>query len=137
MFVEFQSGQKFASNVADVSDSHESFKDAGYVLKDNEVVIDIDNLPHETISKMIQMFDITTQIVWTERGAHLYFKKPKAFRGARRICALGFEVEYKHSKNTRAITIKRDGKLRKIENFGVREDMPEFFIFNKRTESLL
>ncbi len=137
MFVEFKSGQKFGTTDADAADTHDSFQDAGYVLQEHEVVVDIDNLPKETIEKMIQYFKIKTQIVWTSRGAHLYYKKPEAFKGARRICALGFEVEYKHSKNTKAVTIKREGKLRDIENEGIREDLPDLFTFNRRAENLL
>lgn len=86
---------------------------------------------------MLQYFKIGTQIVWTSRGAHLYFKKPESFKGARRICALGFEVEFKHSKNTKAITIKRDGVMRQIDNEGIREDIPGIFSFNRKTEVLL
>ena len=137
MYVEFIKGQKFGTTDADASESHEHFHDAGYVLKDNEVVIDIDNLGKDVIEKMIQYFKIQTQIVWTSRGAHLYFKKPASFKGARRICALGFEVEYKHSKNTKAATIKQDGKMRVIENEGIREDLPALFTFNRKTENLL
>ena len=76
---------------------------------------------------MISMFNIKTQIVWTDRGAHLYFRKPQRFNRKERICALGFNIEYKHSKNTKAITIKRNGKLREIENENVREPLPNFF----------
>lgn len=138
MYVEFEKGQKFGNNVADISSEHTYFKDAGYVLKENDLVIDIDDLPKETIKKMIQMFNIKTQIVWTSRGCHLYFKKPTSFtRGANRVCALGFKIELKHSKNTKAITIKRDGKLREIENEGVREDFPLIFSINKKFENLL
>lgn len=87
---------------------------------------------------MIGTFNIKTQTVWTDRGVHFYFKKPKTFsRGARKVCALGFEIELKHIKNTKAVTIKRDGKLREIENEGIREDFPDIFSLNKRFEVLL
>lgn len=138
VYIEFEPGKKFTKNQhADVSDSHGSFKNAGYVLTDNDLIVDIDNLPKETIQKMITLFNIKTQIVWTDRGAHLYFKCPKSFRGATRVCPLGFEVEYKHLKNTQYITIKRDGVLRTIENEGVREDLPGCLWTNKKLDSLL
>lgn len=137
MYIEFKEGEKHATQYADVSDDHSSFKDAGYVLTENDLIVDIDNLPKETIEKMITLFNIKTQIVWTDRGAHLYFKKPSAFRGATRVCPLGFEVEYKHIKNTKDITIKRDGILRTIENEGTREDLPGFLFSNKKLDSLL
>lgn len=53
------------------------------------------------------------------------------------MCALGFEIELKHAKNTKAVTIKRDGKLREIENQGVREDLPIIFSLNKKFEVLV
>lgn len=136
-YIEFESGEKFAKQYADISDSHEYFKDAGYVLTENDLIVDIDNLSKETIKKMITIFSIKTQIVWTDRGCHLYFKKPKAFRGATRVSPLGFEVEYKHIKNTKHITVKRNGIIRPIENEGVREDLPSFLFSKKKLDSLL
>lgn len=136
VYIEFEKGEKFAKPYADISDNHDSFKDAGYILTENDLVVDIDNLPKENIEKMITLFNIKTQTVWTERGAHLYFKKPNAFRGATRVCPLGFEVEYKHIKNTKAVTIKRNNVMRAMENEGVREDLPNFLFSNKKLESL-
>ena len=56
---------------------------------------------------MISLFNIKTQIVWTTRGAHFYFKKPKGFKGSKKVCPLGFEVEYKHDKNTSQSPLNR------------------------------
>lgn len=138
MYIEFKTGQKYPEKNADISDSHKDFKDAGYILDDNDLVIDIDCLDKEIIQKMVTMFNIKTQIVWTDRGAHLYFKKPSSFtRGANRVCALGFPIELKHMKNTKAVTIKRDGVLRTVENEGVREDFPLIFSLNKKFTNLL
>lgn len=137
MYVEFLEGQKHAAKNADISDSHEHFVDSGYVLTENDLIVDIDNLPKDVIEKMISIFKIKTQIVWTDRGCHLYFKKETGFRGSRKVTPLGFEVEYKHIKNTKYITIKRDGVLRKIENEGVREDLPSILNPKKRLDSLL
>lgn len=137
MYIEFLPGKKHPAKGADVSESHEHFKDAGYVLNDNDLIVDIDNLPKDVIQKMITVFNVKTQVVWTDRGAHLYFKKPTGFRGNTKVCPLGFPVEYKHSKNTKQITIKRDGVLREIENEGVREDLPAFLFSKKRLDSLL
>ena len=137
MYIEFKEGEKFAKPYADVSDDHESFQDAGYVLTESDLIVDIDNLPIETIEKMITIFSIKTQIVWTDRGCHLYFKKPNSFRGARRVTPLGFEAEFKHIKNTKDITIKRHGVMRPVENEGIREDLPSFLFNRKKLESLL
>lgn len=137
MYIEFLPGQKHPAKNADVSEKHDHFKDAGYILTDNDLIVDIDNLSKDVIKKMITIFNIKTQVVWTDRGAHLYFKKPTGFRGSTKVCPLGMEVEYKHIKNTKHITIKRDGVLRQIENEGTREDLPKFLFSNKRLDSLL
>lgn len=138
MYIEFLEGKKYPAKNADMSDRHEHFKDAGYVLTENDLIVDIDCLEKEVIRKMITIFNIKTQIVWTDRGAHLYFKKPAGFRGSKKVCPLGFEVEYKHKSNTSGyITIKRDGVLRTIENEGVREDIPPILFSRRRLDSLL
>ncbi|MBW8383102.1 MAG: hypothetical protein K0M69_11355, partial [Youngiibacter sp.] len=137
MYMEFIEGEKHGGYNPVLSNTHDNFKDAGYVLTDDDLVVDIDSLDKDTIRKMLDTFNIKTQTVWTERGVHLYFKKPSTFRGAKKICALGFEIEFKHSKNTKAVTIKRNGILRTIENEGIRESLPEVFALNKRFESLL
>lgn len=137
MYVEYLEGAKHPAKDADVSESLENFHDAGYLLTDSDLIIDIDNLNRNQIEELIRFFRIKTQIVWTDRGAHFYFKKPDAFRGAKGICGLGFEVEYKHLSNTKSITIKRSGVARTVENNGVREEMPSFFKSLRKAESLL
>lgn len=132
MYVEFLPNQKHAKKGADISETHEHFRDAGYILNDNEVVVDIDILDKEVIKKLVNTFNIKTQIVWTTRGAHLYFKRPDGFKRAKGVCALGFDVEFKTSSNTHAITIKQKGELRQIDNKGVREDLPLIFALNKK-----
>lgn len=137
-YKEFLEGKKYPKKNADTANSPEAFKDAGYLLKENDLVIDIDNVPKDIIEKLISFFNIKTQIVWTEKGAHLYFKKPEGFKGNKAICSLGFEVEYKHIKNTpNGLTIKQDGKMRKIENEGIREDLPDIFKYKRNLKSLL
>jgi putative DNA primase/helicase len=139
MYIEFKQGEKFAQKNADTSDSHEAFEDAGYLLTNDDLIVDIDTLPPSAINALIHQFDIKTQVVWTGRGAHLYFKKPKYFKGkSEMICPLGFKVEYKTIKNTpNGITIKRNGLLRDIEHEGVRAELPDFLFQNKHFEDLL
>lgn len=137
MYVEFEKGKKYSNELADVSDFHDKFDDAGWVLEDSDYVIDVDHLPKDIIKKLIVTFDIKTQTVWTDRGVHFYFKKPDNFkRGANRVSPLGFEYEIKHSGNTKAVTIKRNGKLREIDNEGIREDAPFIFNSNKKYDVL-
>lgn len=138
MYIEFEKGEKFTKNRnADTADSMNHFQDAGYILEESDLVVDIDDIPKETIRKMLTMFEINTQIVWTDRGAHLYFKKPKGFRGANKVIPLGFPVEFKHTKNTTAVTVKKDSVKREVENQGVREDLPDCLFTRKKLESLV
>nr|WP_278842534.1 DUF5906 domain-containing protein [Melissococcus plutonius] len=137
MYVEYLPGEKHAAKEADVSESPDTFKDAGYLLTDTDLVIDIDDLDQYQIEQMIDRFDITTQVVWTTRGAHLYFKKPTGFRGAKSLTALGCSVEYKHIKNTKSITVKQNGQARKVDNKGIRETLPEFLRPLRKAENLL
>lgn len=137
MYIEFLNNEKYPKKGADVADTPEAFQDAGYLLTENDLVIDIDNIEKPVIEKIISLFNIKTQIVWTPRGAHCYFKKPQGFKGNKKVCPLGFEVEYKHSKNTKWITIKQQGKLRIIENEGIREELPDIFFTRRKLESLL
>lgn len=128
-FVEFEEGQKFTRKKPEnkvIADSPDDFEYAGYVLKPDDFIVDIDELDKGTIRKMIDYFGIQTQIVWTNRGAHLYFKRTGMFRRTKGICALGFPLEYKHYDNCYAITIKFAGKLREIENPGAREPLPAY-----------
>ncbi|MDQ0229699.1 DNA primase family protein [Metabacillus malikii] len=131
-YIEFIDNEKYPRNGADISDIHETFNSCGWILDEDELVVDIDNLEKSKIEKIISTFDIKTQIVWTNRGAHFYFKKPKGFKGAKKVCPLGFEVEYKHSKNTKATTIKQNGVLRPIEYEGNREELPDIFYTKRR-----
>ena len=137
MYKEFIENEKYPRKNAEIADTHDSFKSCGWIIEENELIVDIDNLSKKKIEKLISLFNIQTQTVWTTRGAHFYFKKPQSFRGSKAVCPLGFEVEYKHTKNTNAVTIKQNGELRIIENEGIREDLPEFFRTRRRLTSLL
>jgi putative DNA primase/helicase len=137
VYIEFLNNEKYPKKGADVADTPEAFQDAGYILNDNDLIIDTDTLEKPIIEKIISMFNIKTQIVWTPRGAHFYYKKPQGFKGNKKVCPLGFEVEYKHSKNTKWITVKQQGELRIIENEGIREELPDIFFTRRKLESLL
>ena len=136
-YIEFLEGKKFPKKNAEIADTPKFFKDAGYILTDNDLIVDVDGIEKSVIEKIISLFNIKTQIVWTNRGAHFYFKKPQGFKGGKKVCPLGFEVEYKHTGNSAYITVKRQGEMRSIEYEGNREDLPDFFYCNKRLEPLL
>ena len=129
MFIEYKDGQKHAGTNAETSDTMDSFQDCGLLLGSDDVVIDIDHLPKESIKAVMSEFGIITQTVWTDRGAHLWFKKP-AWMTRRHdgICRLGFEIE-QHNKtsNPAGMTVKRNGKARQIDNFGKQMLLPVIF----------
>lgn len=127
MYIEYNENQKHPPKNAEISEQLETFKDAGYILEDNDLVIDIDNIPKETIKALINTFNIKTHTVWTDRGVHFYFKKPEGFKGAKGLTPVGIDVEYKHEKNTKSVTVKRNGKSRKVEYENMRESLPDIF----------
>ena len=96
----------------------DSFTDCGLLLTNEDIVIDIDHVPKETIKAVLLEFGIITQTVWTDRGAHLWFKKPTWLTRRRDgICRLGFEIEqHNRTSNPNGMTVKRNGVSREIEN---------------------
>lgn len=131
MFIEYKPGQKHGGKVevGNKAESMDAFKDCGQLLSDSDVVIDIDHLPKESIKALIKHFNINTETVWTTRGVHFYFKKPVSLTRVKDgVCRLGFEIE-QHTQRTNpaGMTVKRDGVARKIDNFGVRQYMPDIF----------
>ncbi len=136
MFIEYKDGEKHTGKIdtgkidkAELSENIDTFNSCGELIADNEVVIDIDHLPKESIRAMIQEFGIKTQVVWTERGAHLWFKKPVWFtRRHDGVCKLGFEIEqHTLQSNPGGMTVRRNGVTRDIDNFGTRAYMPDIF----------
>jgi putative DNA primase/helicase len=95
-YIEYVDGGKHAAKNADRTNTHKYFKDAGKMLRDDEVVVDVDKLPIDVIKKMISYFNINTELHWTDRGVHMWFKKPKGYKhkGAG-TCALGFKAEWR------------------------------------------
>lgn len=129
MYVEYKSGEKHGASNADISETTDSFSDCGMLLTREDVVIDIDHLPKESIKALLSEFGIHTQTVWTDRGAHLWFKKPAWFTKRKDgVCRLGFKIE-QHTSASRpnGMTIKRNGVERVIENSGERAFLPALF----------
>lgn len=127
MYVEFVKGMKFPTRNPEYSDFLDSFEDAGHVIEDDEIIVDIDNFSHEFCKQLIDFFGITTKTVWTDRGVHLYFNKINSKVGKKNgICALGIPIELKNKTN-KYITVKRNGVVRKVENEDIKMDFPEIF----------
>lgn len=139
MYIEFKAGEKHAAKGADIFESPDNFNDAGWLVEKDEVIVDIDSLSKGQIRELIKRANITTQIVWTDRGAHLYFRKSPGFSRAKNgVCALGFPIETKTSTNCpNGITVKRNGVMRDTENEGVREIIPWYFTSAKQYTSML
>lgn len=129
MFIEYKDGEKHAGASAAISETMDSFTDCGLLLSNEDIVIDIDHVPKETIKAVLSEFGIITQTVWTDRGAHLWFKKPTWLTRRRDgICRLGFEIEqHNRTSNPNGMTVKRNGVAREIENFGKQVFLPAIF----------
>lgn len=140
MYIQFEDGTKHKGKNPEYSEDINAFDDAGYVLTIDDLVVDIDELPKPAIRKLLEIFQIETQIVWTDRGAHLYFKKPKTFnRSNNGICRLGFKVEFKTNKNTpNGLCIRRNGVTREIINEGMRQAFPsDLFKVSKKYQNMV
>lgn len=136
-YVELKEGTKYTSGDGDTLVKHDGTPDIGYVLQKNDLVIDIDCLSRDAINDMIQRFNIGTEYRITDRGIHLYYKKPKRLIKANSICALGIGVEYKALPSHKSVVIKRNGIEREQHNPGVREDVPAFLMAHKAYNDLL
>lgn len=134
MYIEYLPGEKHAPKNAEKSESMDAFTDCGLLLTDQDIVIDIDDVPKKTIEALINTFDIQTQTVWTDRGAHLWFSKPLWFRKRTDgVCRLGIKIE-QHNQHSRpnGMTVKRNGVARQIDNEGVRQPLPKIFSTDKK-----
>lgn len=134
MFIEFVKGTKHAGSNAEKSETMDAFEDCGMLLTDEDIVIDIDHLPKAAIKAMIDEFGLKTRTVWTDRGAHLWFRKPSWFtRRKDGICRLGFEIE-QHNKtsNPNGVTVKRNGIPRQIDNMDSMMYLPGLFKIDTR-----
>lgn len=129
MYVEYIKGTKHAGKKAETSETMDTFEDCGLLLTNEDVVIDIDHLPIPAIKAMISEFNLKTRTVWTDRGVHLWFKKPSWLtRRKDGICRLGFEIEqHTQSSNPEGMTVKRNGVARKIDNMNVQMYLPAIF----------
>lgn len=123
-YIRFVEGEKYPDEEKAVSDSHENFSDAGFVLPEDIVVIDIDELEQDQIEALHSLIDTDTQYVNTDRGIHLYYRIQKGEKfPSKYICHLGFPVELK----TKLITIKRNGIHRDMFNNSVYKELPWYF----------
>ena len=130
MYIEFLPGEKHAGKQADTSDTMDTFKDCGYLIEENEVILDFDDVPRSLLENMIAWFKLDTETVWTDRGCHLYFTKPEWFKRPKKnmITALGIPCEMKTSTTTpNGITRKRNGVEREVSRPGKRMDLPKIF----------
>ncbi|ACI00392.1 gp32 [Listeria phage P40] len=135
MFREYAEGQKFPKP-GDKNEymSCETLSDAGYLLESSDIVVDIDfsdcdqKTAYARIDAIIRTFDIKTQVVYSNRGAHFYFEKPNKAKIKNGIIPIGLDVEFKTKSNSpNGITIKQNGKIRTIKNEGKRDVLPVLF----------
>lgn len=105
----------------------ETFNTCGIVITDDDIVLDFDEVDKEILKQIITLLNIKTEICYTDRGMHLFFKKPKGKRFPNKaVCKLGLPVEYKKKTGkNHSITRKMNGVPREVFNLGKREELPE------------
>jgi len=101
------------------STDHKNYDDAGVILNNKIVVVDFD--AYNEIGELI-FNDVPTLKVNTNRGFHLWYKKPKAdnintpIRNyTNKLTVSGAKVDYKTGTRQYAI-VKQDGLMRDMEN---------------------
>ena len=142
MYIQYKNGTKRPFKDADgeyvYSPDLDAFNTCGIVLTDTDIVLDFDNVDKQILRNLIKVLNINTEICWTERGVHLFFKKPNGVKfPVNAIAKCGLPVEYKKKtgKNI-SITRKMNGVPRETYNLGKREELPEFlYPFKKGTDS--
>ncbi len=101
------------------STDHKNYDDAGVILNNKVVVIDFDD--YNDIGNLI--YDLAPTLkVYTDRGFHLYYKRPKTdsiktpIRNyTNKLVVSGVKVDFKTGTRSQA-TIKQSGQLRHMEN---------------------
>lgn len=139
MYVGYVEGEKHAPKNPEMSESIDTFSDCGYMLTEQDVIVDIDCLSKDTIRALISTFHLKTKTVWTDRGAHLYFKKSDYVYNRRLngTCVLGFKIEVKKLPGCKSITVKRNGVARLVENENTLMDFPSLFYLGKKYDDLM
>ncbi len=119
-FIKLESGKKKPDqkSLSDFYTDEKKLKDAAILLNNEVVVVDFDEHPEigYELSKRYPTFTVETQ-----RGIHLYYKRPKQINGhkilirnqTKKLCSVGCLVDYKTGNKSTA-TVKQKGKLRKM-----------------------
>lgn len=135
-YIKYAKGGKFPAKPQEISDNLDAFDDAGKLIEENEVVIDIDGISRQLIEKIIDYFRIDTEYWITNNGVHFHYIMPtESIQIAQKaICALGIEVEYKKvTGKNKSVRVKTDGKKLECHNEGELKPLPNFFKpYNRR-----
>lgn len=126
-YIENYKGQKFGKTSADIYNDINQITDGSYIIKPDEVVIDVDNLEDSVkVLEALDYFGVTTQYVETDRGAHFYFKRGTVNNDYKNkgtsLCWLGIMIETKTDK----VVVKKDNVKRPVHNEGIFEVIPYF-----------
>ena len=121
-FIKLEPGKKKPDqkSLSDFYTDVNKLKDAAILLNNEVVVVDFDERPeigHE-LAKRYPTFTVETQ-----RGIHLYYKRPKQINGhtialrnqVKKLTSIGCTVDYKTGNKSTA-TIKQNGELRKMSH---------------------
>lgn len=114
---------------AEIYDTIGTYEYEAFLLPEDIVVVDIDDIDPDIVDALLDEFNIKTMYSHTDEGAHLYFKKPKRYKHANDgPTPLGFKVEHKH----RQCVITYDGITRELHNEGEIEYLPFILTIDER-----
>lgn len=134
--VQCDEGKKYCSKnlqEQEIYDTIGTYEDEAFILPDDVVVVDVDDVDPDIIDAMIDEFGIKTMYSHTDEGAHLYFKKPGRYKKANEgPSPLGFRIEHKHKQ----CVITHNGITRELYNVGTLEKLPFFLTIDEKYPNL-
>ena len=142
-YVELDEERKPVHTLDTFSTDHKNYQNAAVLLDNKTIVVDFDEKESVEIGKII-FNQYPTLKVHTNRGFHLYYRKPKGVYFKNWIGKLtnaGILVDYKHTTR-QPIIIKQKGKLRQMDNehlFGEWSNLPElpFLLYPSKLSKVL
>lgn len=140
-YIELQAGTKVPKEKLDTFVTEiEKIMDGALLLDEDTVVLDFDNVG-DVWKDVLNLYP--TRCIKTNRGAHLYYKRPanKRINNATNARTyIGLQADYKTGFNNKKslVTVKQNGVMRQVLNDTPLENLPElpialYPIYSKNT----
>lgn len=142
-FIELNDNKEPMHKLDTFSTDHKNYKNAAVLLDNKTVVVDFDEPGSVKIGELIYSRYPTLK-VYTRRGFHLYYRKPKGVylkNWVGKLTIAGVLVDYKHTTK-QPIVVKQNGRMRKMENehlLGEWGNLPElpFLLYPSKLSEVL